>query len=214
MSAAHSTSASEPTQACVPDTNSLAKLRAAAAKCTGCPLYQKATQTVFGEGPAKARIVIVGEQPGDHEDLEGRPFIGPAGGLLDRALADAGLSREKVYITNAVKHFKWKPRGKRRLHERPSSREIAACRPWLDAELRSIRPDFLILLGATAAHSVLGSAVRVQRDRGVLRESELCRQTMVTIHPSALLRLPDEAAREEGYAALVKDLKVVAGAHQ
>ncbi|MDB6005956.1 MAG: phage polymerase-related protein [Prosthecobacter sp.] len=213
MRAIHSKAESEPTQAWVPDTTSLAKLREAARKCTGCPLYQNATQTVFGEGAARARIVIVGEQPGDREDLEGRPFIGPAGGLLDSALADAGISREKVYITNAVKHFKWKPRGKRRLHEKPNSREIAACRPWLEAELRSIRPDFLILMGATAAQTVLGSTARIQRDRGVLRESELCRQTMITIHPSALLRMPDEAARAEGYAALVDDLRVVAKAH-
>lgn len=194
----------------VPDTTSLPKLRAAAAHCTACPLHKLGTQTVFGEGPAKAKVVIVGEQPGDREDLAGRPFVGPAGGLLDKALADAGISRDEVYITNTVKHFKWKPQGKRRLHQKPSSREILACKPWLEAEMRAIHPEFLILLGGTAAQGVFGSSARIGRDRGVVRPSALCDKTLITVHPSALLRAPDEAAREEGYREFVRDLRVVA----
>src|SRR4051812_14067978 len=166
-----------------------------AAACTLCPLYRNATQTVFGEGAARASIIIVGEQPGDQEDLAGHPFVGPAGKLLDRALADAGIDRSAVYITNAVKHFKNVPRGKRRLHQKPNSREIAACKPWLQAELRSIKPRFLILLGGTAAQTIFGSSARVQRDRGALRPSDACEKTLITIHPSALLRAPDEESR-------------------
>lgn len=205
--------AKEPAEpALVPDTTSLARLRKAAAHCTACPLYKLGTQTVFGEGPAKAQVVIVGEQPGDREDLEGRPFVGPTGGLLDKALAEAGIDRDEVYITNTVKHFKWKPQGKRRLHQKPNSREILACKPWLEAEMRAIHPRILVLLGGTSAQAVFGSSARVQRDRGTLRPSALCEQTLITIHPSALLRAPDDAARAEGFKALVRDLRVVAKA--
>jgi len=207
----HSQKKSELTAATPPDSRSLDTLREAAMGCTACPLYQHATRTVFGEGPKRAEIVFVGEQPGDQEDLAGRPFVGPAGQLLDRALEDAGIDRSKAYVTNAVKHFKWEPRGKRRLHAKPSAREAAACRPWLEAELRAIRPRVLVALGGTAAQSLLGSQVRVLRDRGKTMKSEYCEQTVVTIHPSALLRAPDEAAREQGYADFVKDLRVVAG---
>lgn len=211
MPASSSSSAKQPVEAApVPNTKSLTKLRGAARHCTACPLYLNATQTVFGEGPQTAQVVIVGEQPGDREDLEGRPFVGPAGGLLDRALADAGIKRDAVYITNTVKHFKWEQRGKRRLHANPNSREMAACRPWLEAELRSIQPRFLILMGGTAARSAYGASARVQKDRGVLRPSALCEQTLITIHPSALLRAPDEASRKQGYEDLVRDLRVVA----
>lgn len=194
----------------VPDTTSLPRLRAAAAHCTACPLHKLGTQTVFGEGPAKAQVVIVGEQPGDREDIEGRPFVGPAGGLLDRALEEAGIERKAVYITNTVKHFKWTARGKRRLHEKPNAHEVAACKPWLEAEMRSIQPRVLVLLGGTAAKGVFGAAARVLRDRGKLRASALCEKTLITIHPSALLRMPDEEARAQGYDEFVRDLRVVA----
>lgn len=194
----------------VPDTSSLAELRKAAAGCEACPLYKNATQTVFGEGPRDAELVFVGEQPGDQEDLAGHPFIGPAGQLLDRALEEAGIDRKTAYVTNAVKHFKWEPRGKRRLHQKPSSTDVKACKPWLGAELRILEPKVLVLLGGTAAQSVLGPQVRVLRDRGQAMESEFCDQTLVTVHPSSLLRAPDEAAREKGYAEFVADLKKVA----
>ncbi len=194
----------------VPDTRDLAKVRAASKRCTACPLYKNATQTVFGEGSDKARIVLVGEQPGDREDVEGEPFVGPAGKLLDRALEDAQIDRSTAYVTNAVKHFKWEPRGKRRLHKTPNSRDIAACRPWLMAELKLIQPRVLVCLGGTAVRSVLGPNARVLRDRGQIFTSEFCEQTVVTVHPSSLLRAPDEASREANYALFVKDLKVAA----
>ncbi|MGC1479680.1 MAG: UdgX family uracil-DNA binding protein [Chthoniobacterales bacterium] len=181
-------------------------LRQAAAACTACPLYRDATQTVFGEGPENARLVFVGEQPGDNEDLLGHPFIGPAGQLFDRALAEVGIDRQAAYLTNAVKHFKWTPRGKRRLHAKPSARDIAACRPWLEAELAAIRPAILVCLGGTAAQSLLGSSVRVLRDRGQFRETEWAPHTLITVHPSSLLRAPTEEARAEGYAAFLADL--------
>ena len=203
----------EPLQASPPKAvraKGLRALRAEAAHCTACPLYKNATQTVFGEGPQTARIVFVGEQPGDQEDLAGKPFVGPAGKLLDRALADAGIDRESVYITNAVKHFKWTARGKRRLHQKPDARETAACRPWLQGELAAIRPAVLVCLGATAAQSIVGRGARVLRDRGKAQVSPLAQQTVMTIHPSALLRAPDEKSRAEGYALFVKDLKIVA----
>jgi DNA polymerase len=186
---------------------SLRQLREQAAHCTACPLYKNATQTVFGEGLQKADVVLVGEQPGDQEDLAGRPFVGPAGKLLDRALADAGIDRRRVYVTNAVKHFKWTPRGKRRLHQKPDSREIMACQPWLLAELAAIRPRLVICLGATAVRSLLGTAVRVMRDRGQPLTSPRAPHVFVTVHPSALLRAPDEASREEGYRLFVADLR-------
>jgi uracil-DNA glycosylase family protein len=191
----------------VPDSDDLNQLRRAAARCTACPLYRNATQVVFGEGPADARLVLVGEQPGDQEDLAGHPFVGPAGKLLDRALAEAGIDRKKVYVTNAVKHFKWEPAGKRRLHKKPSAREIAACRPWLAAELKAVPVEVVICLGSTAAQSVLGPQVRVLRDRGAWFKSEFCSHIMVTVHPSSLLRAPDERSREENYKLFVKDLR-------
>jgi uracil-DNA glycosylase family protein len=193
-------------QARPPASLDLARLRSAARRCTACPLYKNATQTVFGEGPRHADLMLVGEQPGDLEDVKGRPFVGPAGQLLDRALAEAGIAREKTYVTNAVKHFKWEPRGKRRLHKKPSAREIAACRPWLEAEAAAIRPRVLVCLGATAARSVLGPEVRVLRDRGRLFSSPFCAKVLLTVHPSSLLRAPDEKAREENYRLFVKDL--------
>jgi probable DNA metabolism protein len=193
-----------------PETRDLEALREAAARCTGCPLYENATQTVFGEGPPEAEVVFVGEQPGDIEDREGHPFIGPAGKLLDRALAEAGIDRDKVYVTNAVKHFKWEPRGKRRIHQKPSSRDIKACKPWLEAELIALQPRVLVALGSTAAETLIGTGVRVLRDRRQILKSEFCPQTIVTVHPSSLLRAPDEAARAEAYEHFLRDLRFIA----
>lgn len=193
-----------------PSVSNLKELREAAAACISCPLYQRATQTVFGEGPAKARIVLIGEQPGDQEDQTGRPFVGPAGKLLDRALADAGIERAQCYVSNAVKHFKWEPRGKRRLHAKPGAREIAACRPWMDGELGLIQPDVLICLGATATSYVFGAAMKVQRDRGKILSSPFAPATLVTVHPSSLLRQIDEASRKREYRRFVADLRVAA----
>ncbi len=189
---------------------SLETLRTDAARCTSCPLHHDATQTVFGEGNPHARLVFVGEQPGDNEDLQGRPFIGPAGQLFDRALVEAGIARAEVYVTNAVKHFKWTPRGKRRFHQKPGARDIAACRPWLEAELAAIQPRVLVCLGATGAQSVFGRSVRVLKERGVFRVSNYCERTLITVHPSALLRAPDEMTREEGYRQFVADLRTAA----
>jgi DNA polymerase len=186
------------------------KLREAAAGCRACPLWKDATQTVFGEGPAKAAIVLVGEQPGDREDREGRPFVGPAGQVLDDALTDAGIDRKQVYLTNAVKHFKWTSRGKRRIHQKPNAEEIAACRPWLDAELAVVKPDVLVALGATAAQTLLGRGFRVTRERGVPVDSDLAPNVIATVHPSSILRARDEAERREAYEAFVADLEVVA----
>lgn len=194
------------TAAFLPARLSLPALRAAAAGCTGCELYKRATQTVFGEGPRNAPLVFVGEQPGDQEDLQGHPFVGPAGKLLASALAQAGISREAVYITNAVKHFKWTARGKRRLHERPREGEIDACRPWLLAELKVVKPRVLVCLGTTAARSAFGHIVRLKDYRGRFSESELSSATFVTIHPSAILRLR-EPERTREYNLLVDDLK-------
>ncbi len=185
---------------------SLDALRAAAARCTACPLYRDATQTVFGEGRPDAHLVFVGEQPGDNEDLRGRPFIGPAGQLFDRALAEAGIDRQLTYVTNAVKHFKWTPRGKRRLHAKPGVRDINSCRPWLEAEVAAIKPAVLVCLGSTASRSVLGPDIKVLRDRGKFRVSDWCEQTFITVHPSSLLRAPTEEARIEGYRQFVADL--------
>lgn len=190
-----------------PQTTSLTTLREAARGCTACPLYKNATQTVFGEGPKNARLMLVGEQPGDQEDLSGKPFIGPAGRLLDRALEEAGIDRHAVYVTNTVKHFKWEPRGKRRIHQKPSSRDIAACRPWLEAELRVVRPGVLVCLGATAAQALFGASFRVTRERGKVLESELVSCVVTTVHPSSLLRQPDEESRRREYALFVNDLR-------
>lgn len=193
-----------------PDTASWNKLREAAKVCKACPLWRNATQTVFGEGDHPAKVMLLGEQPGDAEDLAGKPFVGPAGKLLDKALEEAGVDRATVYVTNVVKHFKWEPRGKRRLHKKPSGRDIAACRPWFEAEMRAVKPQILVCLGATAAQAIFGSGVRILRDRGEFRESEYAAHTLITYHPSALLRAPDEETRERQYAEFVADLKKVA----
>lgn len=189
---------------------SIKALRAAAVDCTACSLYKKATQTVFGEGASKAEIAFVGEQPGDQEDKAGHPFVGPAGKLLDKALEEAGIDRSKAYVTNAVKHFKWEPRGKRRIHAKPSARDIAACKPWLEGELRALKPKVLVLLGATAVRAVLGPKARVLRDRGQWLTSPCCDRTLITVHPSSLLRSIDDESRERDYQAFVADLKMAA----
>ena len=189
---------------------SLAQLRVQAAHCTRCPLYENATQTVFGAGSRRARVMMVGEQPGDQEDRQGRPFVGPAGHVFDRALAAAGIDRRDVYVTNAVKHFKWAPRGKRRLHVKPNAREIAACRPWLDGELAAVRPELLVCLGAVAAQALLGRSFRVTKQRGQLLQSELAPHVLATVHPSSILRAPDADARRRAFDDFVADLARVA----
>jgi DNA polymerase len=194
----------------LPEHRSLPELRDAARSCRGCPIFERATQTVFGEGPPRARVVMVGEQPGDEEDLGGRPFVGPAGRLLDDLMDAAGLPRGEVYVTNAVKHFKWTPRGKRRMHQKPSSSEVEACRPWLEAELAAIAPELLVVLGATAAQSLLGRAFRVTQSRGALFPSRWARQTLATVHPSSLLRIPDPDERRAARGAVAAELALVA----
>jgi DNA polymerase len=194
----------------VPDQLTLSALREAAASCRACDLYKTGTQTVFGEGAEHAEVMFVGEQPGDREDKEGKPFVGPAGGVLDEALQQAGIDRRRVYITNAVKHFKWKPQGKRRLHQKPNAAEINACRPWLDAEIGVVKPHLLVLLGATAAQALLGRDFRVTLQRGQLIERPGLPPMMATVHPSSILRAPDDEARELEMRAFVKDLQRVA----
>ncbi len=196
----------------LPARASLASLRQAAADCRGCDLWENATQTVFGEGAAKATMLLVGEQPGDREDVEGRPFVGPAGRILDEALEEAGIERSSVYLTNAVKHFKWTRRGKRRLHEKPNSQEVRACRPWLEAEVKAVRPQLLVLLGATAAQSLLGPTFRVTQHRGHTLPTPLGVTAVATVHPSSILRAPDDASRREAMAAFVNDLRAAAAA--
>ncbi|WP_438480350.1 UdgX family uracil-DNA binding protein [Oleiharenicola lentus] len=191
----------------VPNTDDLEILREAALACRACPLWKEATQTVFGEGPRRAKILVVGEQPGDQEDLAGKPFVGPAGKLWNRALEAAGVDREQIYVTNAVKHFKWEPQGKRRLHKKPTAREVAACRPWLEAELRLIKPELIVCLGSTAAHSVVGPDVRVLSERGNKLGTEFDVPALITVHPSSLLRQPDPEKKEADFAAFVADLK-------
>jgi uracil-DNA glycosylase len=193
-----------------PLANSLSALREAAAGCRACDLYKTGTQTVFGEGAEHAEIMFVGEQPGDREDLEGKPFVGPAGRLLDEALREAGIDRDHVYITNAVKHFKWKPQGKRRLHQKPNAAEINACRPWLDAEIGVVKPRVLVLLGATAAQALLGRDFRVSVDRGKFIERPGLPLMMATVHPSSILRAPDDETRELERRAFIQDLKRLA----
>ena len=202
----------EPTSAAdfLPRKRDLDSLRAAAQKCRGCPLYANATQAVFGEGPSSAKIIMIGEQPGDVEDRQGHPFVGPAGKLLDKLLAAAGIERSKVFVTNAVKHFKWTPRGKKRLHAKPSAREAAACRPWLEEELALIEPPIVVLLGATAAQSLLGSSFKLTKRRGELFESPFARWTMATYHPSALLRSIALPGGDRLRKEFESDLKVVA----
>jgi uracil-DNA glycosylase len=189
---------------------SLPSLREAAARCRGCGLYANATQTVFGEGKPGAEIMLVGEQPGDKEDLAGAPFVGPAGRVLDRALVEAGIDRSKVYVTNIVKHFKWRPVGKRRLHEKPNAAEVTACRPWLEAEVQQVRPRVVVCLGATAAQALLGKDFRVTRDRGQFFEWNLAPFITATVHPSSILRAADERSREIEMGEFIRDLAGVA----
>jgi len=197
----------ETAAALIPPRPSLKKLREAAAGCKACPLWESGTQTVFGEGGAHADVVFVGEQPGDREDIEGHPFVGPAGKLLDKALEEVEIDRSQVYVTNVVKHFKWKPQGKRRIHQKPNWREIAACRPWLDAEVAVLKPRVLVCLGATAAQALLGRDFRVSRQRGELVESPLAPNAIATVHPSSILRAED---RELEYREFVRDLEKIA----
>jgi len=192
-----------PAQKTIPD------LRKAAAGCQACDLWKLGTQTVFGEGGTHVRVMLVGEQPGDQEDLQGRPFVGPAGRILDKAMAEAGIDRDETYVTNAVKHFKWEPRGKRRIHKKPNSIEIAACKPWLEAELSVLKPDVVVCLGATAAQALLGKDFRVSTQRGQLIQSDLAPNVIATVHPSSLLRAPDEEARRIETKRFVDDLKEV-----
>jgi DNA polymerase len=192
----------------IPETSSLKEVADAAKKCTACHLYKRATQTVFGEGPKHATMLLIGEQPGDYEDVAGKPFVGPAGKIMDRALEEAGIDRKDIYVTNAVKHFKWEPRGKRRIHQKPNSREIAACKPWLEAELRLVKPKLVVCLGATAGQAIFGPSFRVTRERGKVLSSKLAPRVVATVHPSSLLRQPDEESREREYAHFVSDLRV------
>jgi uracil-DNA glycosylase family protein len=193
----------------LPRNRSLESLRQAAKSCKGCDLYLNATQTVFGAGPSPASVMLVGEQPGDIEDQKGEPFVGPAGRMLDRALEDAQISRDEVYVTNAVKHFKWIWRGKRRLHQKPSIRQVAACRPWLEVEIQAVQPHILVCMGATAAQSVVGKPVPIMKERGKFIDSALGRLTFVTIHPSAILRQRGKDEREEEFRRFASEMKLV-----
>jgi uracil-DNA glycosylase family protein len=197
----------------VPEDSTLDELKEAAAGCEACDLHLTGTQTVFGEGPARAKVMMVGEQPGDYEDRVGQPFVGPAGKLLDRALEDAGIDRSLVYVTNVVKHFKWTAKGKKRIHSTPNMREIRACRPWLDSEIDLVKPDVLVALGATAAKALLGPDFRVTMHRGEFVDSDLAPFVMATVHPSSILRAED-AERDQQMAALVADLAKVADAER
>lgn len=194
----------------IPAEATVTALREAAAECTACPLYRNATQTVFGEGPEKAVVMLIGEQPGDVEDRTGHPFVGPAGKLLDRCLIEAGIDRGLTYVTNVVKHFKWVPRGPRRIHSKPGSVEIEACFPWLEAEIAAVRPRVIVALGATAAQALFGKAFRVSKDRGRVVPSGLAPYALATVHPSALLRAPDEETRHREILRFVEDLRHVA----
>ena len=194
----------------IPNEPNLDELRDAAAECTACPLYRNATQTVFGEGPDEARVMFVGEQPGDSEDLAGHPFVGPAGKLLDRCMKEAGIDRSRAYVTNAVKHFKWVPRGTRRIHSKPGSMEIAACLPWLEAEIAAVKPRVIVALGATAARALFGKAFRVTKERGKPVPSRLAPFALATVHPSSLLRAPDEETRHREIERFIEDLKKTA----
>jgi DNA polymerase len=196
----------------IPDRPTLEKVRTAAKDCRACDLWRHATQTVFGEGARKAGLMLIGEQPGDAEDLAGHPFVGPAGKLLDRALQDAGIDRAGVYITNVVKHFKWEPRGKRRIHKKPNAREVAACRPWLDTEIALVKPRAIVCLGATAAQALLGRQFKVTAERGRFITSPLAPLVLATVHPSSILRAPDEQTRREELKQFTADLRKVARA--
>jgi DNA polymerase len=193
----------------IPDRPTIDKVRTAANDCQACDLWRGATQTVFGEGARTARLMLVGEQPGDAEDLAGHPFVGPAGKLLDRALEEAGIDRAGVYVTNVVKHFKWEPRGKRRIHKKPSAREIAACRPWLDTEIALLKPAAIVCLGATAAQALLGRQFKVTADRGTFIKSSLAPLVLATVHPSSILRAPDDETRREELKRFTADLRKV-----
>ena len=197
----------EPVSQLLPDRPTLAAVREVAAGCKACDLYKRGTQTVFGEGPRRAEIMLVGEQPGDAEDLAGHPFVGPAGKLLDRALDEAGIDRGLVYVTNVVKHFKWEPRGKRRIHAKPNAAEIGACRPWLETEIALVKPRVLVCLGATAAQALLGKAFKVSRQRGEPVPSTLAPVVGATVHPSSILRAPDDETRREEMRRFIEDLK-------
>jgi uracil-DNA glycosylase len=210
-SAANRSTGKGSTQSPIPTNPTIPKLQEAARGCRACNLWRNATQTVFGAGSPQARVMFVGEQPGNDEDLDGRPFVGPAGKLLDRALAEAGIERTQIYVTNAVKHFKWEPRGKRRIHKKPNSAEIAACRPWLETEIAVVRPEVIVCLGATAAQSLLGRAFRVTQHRGELLESSLAKAVMATVHPSSILRAPDDETRRTEFTKFVADLKQIPG---
>ena len=196
----------------IPDRPTIASVRDAAKDCQACDLYLRGTQTVFGEGARKAQLMFVGEQPGDQEDLAGHPFVGPAGKLLDRALADAGIDRAGVYVTNVVKHFKWEPRGKRRIHKKPNAAEIAACRPWLDTEIQLVKPRAIVCLGATAAQALLGRQFKVTAHRGEFVASTLAPIVLATVHPSSILRAPDEDTRHREMASFTDDLRKVSKA--
>jgi uracil-DNA glycosylase len=194
----------------IPPRPTLTSLKNAAADCKACDLWEKGTQTVFGEGGRRARVMFVGEQPGNEEDLSGQPFVGPAGRLLDSALEEAGIDRKQTYVTNVVKHFKWEPRGKRRIHKKPNATEIAACRPWLQAEIAVVKPDVIVALGATAAQALIGPQFRVTKQRGEFIESTLAPYVMATVHPSSILRAPDDETRQLEYRLFVDDLKKLA----
>jgi DNA polymerase len=209
---ARATSALSTAAPLVPSRPTLASLRAAAAGCRACELWQRATQTVFGEGRREADVMFVGEQPGNEEDLAGRPFVGPAGKLFGRALEEAGLDRARAYVTNVVKHFKWEPRGKRRIHAKPNALEITACYPWLEAEIAVVKPRVLVCLGATAAQALLGRSFRVSRRRGEFIPSPLAPQVTATVHPSSILRAPDDQSRRQEMQRFVEDLQRVARA--
>jgi DNA polymerase len=196
----------------VPKKPTIARLRAAAADCQACPLWKTGTQTVFGEGKPSSTVMLIGEQPGDREDLSGRPFVGPAGGLLDKALAEAGIERERVYVTNVVKHFKWEPRGKRRIHKKPNAAEITACRPWLDAEIAVIRPAAIVCLGSTAAQAIIGPKFRASTQRATFVKSTLAPLVTATVHPSSILRAPGDDARRAEMARFIADLKKIRAA--
>ena len=196
----------------LPTSRALPVLEKASKSCRGCELWKKGTQTVFGEGASRAEVMLVGEQPGDKEDLSGKPFVGPAGALLDKALVAAGIDREKVYVTNAVKHFNWEPRGKRRIHKKPNAMHIAACRPWLDAEIEAVKPRVVVCLGATAAQALLGRTFKVTRRRGELISSNIAPYLLATVHPSSILRAPDEESRHEEMARFIDDLRTVSHA--
>jgi len=201
----------QPAEQLIPPKPSLKRLREAAATCRACPLWRTGTQTVFGKGSPRARLMLVGEQPGDREDRAGEPFVGPAGEVLSKALTEAGIDRSEAYVTNVVKHFKWtQGRGKRRLHQRPNTEEVGACRPWLESELDVVRPEVLVCLGATAAKALLGSKVRVTKDRGRFLESDIAPAVSVTVHPSSILRIDDDEERRAARAELVADLAKIA----